>query len=216
MSAHADRKAAEHAQLLNGDDFRWPLYHECPEAWDRLNIFQWEWMSDLDPNVREWVRAKGKPISQERGVNPSGLLEACEEVAGVVQRKLHESASPLDMRAAVELWHFRLGYLNPLNYLGGQRLAKNVEARAAPNGQPLAICIGSNKRERVTSVRDGKTMQVTMQGYAGCLRTFPDLPFGPGRRWPRLCAACEPQRSNARNKEISELRRRVARSAATR
>ena len=224
MYSHTEKKAAERDPGLKGDESRWPLYEKCPEPWDRLNIFQWERMCDHDPDatvrdsvhaqlthqeeIRKWVCYWDKPISQLSGVNTSGLLEACEAAAAIVQGELHESSSPLDMWAAVELWHFRLGYLKALKYLGGNRLAKDIEANAAPNGQALTICIGSNKAERVMTVRGPRKMY----GYPGCWCVFPDLPFGPGNRWPRQCPKCEPQRSNAKNKAITELRRRAARS----
>lgn len=83
-----------------------------------------------------------------------------------------------------------------------------MEARVAPGGQPLAICLGSAKHEVVPTFIG----LLKMPGYIGCLRTFPDLPFGQGRRWPRLCPQCKPRRSNAKNKTIHELQRRVARS----
>jgi hypothetical protein len=166
----------------------------------------------LDEGYRSWVRREGKPISQEAGVNESGLREAVEKVATVVQRELHERPSPLTMSEAHELWTYRRTYLNALIYLDGNRLAKEIEAKAAPNGQPLAICLGStNLREQVMTLRG----PITMHGYGGCLRTFPDLPFGTGRRWPRLCPKCEPRRSNAKKKAISDLQRRVARSITT-
>ena len=151
-------------------------------------------------------------MSQERGVNTVGLLEACEEVAAVVQEELHTLPSPLTMDQAVELWHFRIGYLNALIHLDfdGHSLAKEIETKVAPNGQPLTICIGSNRRHLVETGRG----PMTMHGYTGCLRTFPDLPFGRGNRWPRLCPECEPRRSNDKNKAITALRRRVARSLA--
>ena len=116
------------------------------------------------------------------------------------------------MLEAIELWCFRHGYLNALLYLGGTRLAKEIEARVSPGSQPLAICLGSPKAEVVVTIRG----PVTMQGYVGCLRTFPDLPFGPGRRWPRLCDECEPQRSNAKAKAARALQRRVATSLGAR
>jgi hypothetical protein len=197
----------------NGDETPLRLYDRRPAGFDRLEIFYWEWISDRDPDVRAWVRRKRKPISQETGVNTSGLLEAAEEIATMVQRELHERSSPLTMDDAHELWNARRGYLTALIFLdgGGNRLAKDVEASVAPNGQPLAICLGStNRRDRVMTMRG----PLTLHGYVGCLRTFPDLPFGRGRRWPRLCPKCEPQRSNAKRKAITELQRRVAQSIA--
>ena len=128
--------------------------------------------------TRAWIRRKRKPVSQERGVNTVGLLEACEEIAAVVQEELHTLPSPLTMDQAVELWQLPAWLPERADppRLGGHRLAKEVEAKVAPNGQPLAICLGSNRRHQVETVRG----PMTMQGYCGCLRTFPDLPFGRG------------------------------------
>ena len=168
--------------MVNGDE-TWPLYSRCPDACDRLNVFQWEWIADSDHETRAWIRRKRKPVSQQRGVNAVGLLEACEEIAAVVQEELHTLPSPLTMDQAVELWHFRHGYLNALIYLGGHRLAKEVEAKVAPNGQPLAICLGSNRRHRVETVRG----PMTMQGYWGCLGRSPTFPSGVGIDGP-ACA----------------------------
>lgn len=208
VSAHVRSVAVEPEPRINGDETFLRLDERCPAAFNRLEVFFYEWNSDRDAGYREWVRRERKPISQDTGVNTSGLLEAVEEVAAIVQRELHERPSPLTMTEAFELWHLRRTYLNALIHVGGNRLAKEVEAKASPDGQPLAICLGStNLREQVVTVRG----PMTMHGYGGCLRTFPDLPFGPGRRWPRLCPKCEPQRSNARKKAISELQRRAAR-----
>jgi hypothetical protein len=106
-------------------------------------MFQWEWYSDRDAKDRAWVRSRGKRISVESGVNTAGLLEAAETVAAVVQHALHFCRSPIDPLESFDLWHARLGYLNPLIYLGGNELAKRIDAQAAPNGQPLTICVGS-------------------------------------------------------------------------
>jgi hypothetical protein len=67
---------------------------------------------------------------------------------------------------------------------------------------------GSESRHRVETVRG----PMTMQGYTGCLRAFPDIPYGRGRRWPRLFSTCEPRRSNDKNKAITALQRRVVQS----
>ena len=194
---HSEIVAPPRTPELNGDETRYGLYYECPEACDRLNVFQWEWISDRDHKLRKWVRDKKKPVSQKTGVNTDGLLEAATEVATIVQRELHGRPSPLELAAATELWHFRHGYLNALYYLdgNGSRLAKDVEARVSPGGKPLAICLGSNKREDVETV----VGPLPMAGYIGCLQTFPDIAYGPGRRWPRLCPECRSRRTNARN-----------------
>ena len=163
--AHCSMMCSSDSERENGDETRLSFYERCPAACDRLEIFYWEWVSDRNPErYRDWVRQMRKPISQAMGVNTSGLLEAAEEVAASVQRELHERPSPLTMLEADELWYWRRRYLNPLLYLGGggQRLAKEVEARAAPNGQPLAICLGStNRPERVMTVRG----PMTLHGY---------------------------------------------------
>jgi len=209
--AHTHREPDPIAERLNGDENAPRLYDRCPAAFARLEIFYYEWNSDLDESYRAWVRRIRKPISQKTGVNTTGLLEAAKEVAAIVQHELHELPSPLTPFEVHERWHWRRTYLNALIHHGGNQLAKEVEAGAAPNGEPLAICLGStNLRERVMTVRG----PITMYGYGGCGRTFPDLPFGRGRRWPRLCPKCALQRTNLKNKAIRELQRRVARSIA--
>lgn len=196
------------SEWLNGDEICEELYGLHPAAFDRLETFHWEWMADGDDFYRRFVRQMGKPISVEKGVSTAGLAAAAEEVARVVQRRLHARSSPLLMAEASVLWHARRRYLNALIYLRDTRLAKEVEAKAAPDNRPLAICLGSNKPGDVRTIRG----PVLMHGYVGCLSTFPDLPFGRGRRWPRLCPQCEPRRSNDKRRAISELQRRVARS----
>ena len=164
MTVHPSSELHTESPGENGDEF-WPLYSRCADACERLNIFQWEWTSDRYPEMRDWIRRKRKPVSQERGVNTVGLVEACEKIAAVVQEELHRLPSPLTMDQAVELWHFRLGYLNALIHLdfGGHSLAKEIEAKVAPNGQPLTICIGSNRRHQVETHRG----PMTMHGYMG-------------------------------------------------
>lgn len=202
---------------INGDETRPRLYDECPEAFDRLEIFQWEWISDRDADDRAWVQSHGKPVTVEHGVNEEdGLLEAAEVVAVVVQRALHERLSPLEPLESFELWDARVGYLNPLIYLGGNELAKNVDAQAAPNGQPLTICVGSSGdvHVEVDAWQGDLLTRHTLRGFGGCRRTFPDAPYGPGRRWPRWCPDCRSAKSNAKSAAKAELRRRVARAAA--
>jgi hypothetical protein len=205
--AHGETMAAPAAPRLNGDESRLRLSDRFPAAGYRLEIFFWEWHADRDPGWRTWVRKMGKPVSQATGVNTAGLLEAARAAAAVVQRELHEQPSPVTEPDVDELWYWRRTYLRALIHLGGNRLAKEVEASVAPHGQPLAICLGStDPGERVMTI-GGPTR---FYGYVGCLHTFPDLPYGRGRRWPRLCPACEPQRSNAKHKAITELQRRRA------
>ncbi len=203
---------AEAAQL-KGDEIA--VAGICPDACHRLEVFHWEWLGDLDAEDREWIRRKQKPVSQEIGVATDGLLEAAEEVATVVQRKLgefHDRAVPLTEQQAVELWHARLSYMNPLVYLGGNRLAKDVERHAAPSNEALTICVGSRKREAVTTLIG----EITMTGYVGCLRIFPDAEYGPGRRWPRLCPSCRCAKTNARNAKKRDLQKLAAHVAASR
>ena len=94
--------------------------------------------------------------------------------------------------------------------LGGNRLAKDVERRAAPNNEALAICVGSAKHEPVRTLIG----EFTMKGYVGCLRTFPDAASGPGRPWRRVCRSCSYARTNARNAAKGRLQKRAAHIAA--
>ena len=36
----------------------------------------------------------------------------------------------------------------------------------------------------------GQRQDVRLGGYGGCLHSFPDLPFRPGRMWPSWCKPC--------------------------
>lgn len=212
-SSHGQTVPSGGGQQTNGDEFRWPLYTHCPDAIDRLNIFYWEWIADTNEpvGIREWVKRKNHPVSVERGINDDGLFEAAETVAAEVQRELRTRSSPLEMSDAVELWLFRCGYLNALIHLGGNAFAKEVDARVARSGQPLTICVGSNKKIPVMAVLPpGQTRTYTLQGFGGCRRVFPDPPSGPGRRWPRWCPECRTRKSNARNAAEANLRRRIA------
>jgi hypothetical protein len=213
MHGHAARKAPSGRVRTNGDETRPLLYEQCPEAFDRLEIFQWEWYSDLDADDRAWVRHHGKPISVESGVNTVGLSEAAAAVAAVVQHALHQYRSPIEPLEQFDIWHARLGYLNALIYLGGNELAKRVDAEAAPNGRPLTICVGSTKHVPVEAWQGDRLTRHTLRGFGGCGRTFEDAPYGPGRRWPRWCPHCRSAKSNAKSAAVAELRRRVRRAA---
>ena len=194
------------------------LYEALPEACARLDVFQWEWLRefDVDPESgrrigAEWVEAKGKPVSCAHGVNREGLAEAAEEVARWVQAELHAYGDEsLGLGDATSLWYSRLGYQNALYWLGGDRRWKKVEERVAPGGQPLSICVGSNRPIKVLVMLHGKPSTETMHGYLGCLRTFPEEPYGRGRPWARWCPPCRSRKTNAKHRAITELRRRSA------
>ncbi len=121
----------------------WPLYSRCPDACDRLIIFQWEWTADSFPETRAWIRGKRKPVSLERGVNTVGLLEACEEIAAVVQEELHTLPPPLTMDQAVELWQLRRGYLNALIHLDGHVAPRRSRRRSLRTGNRLRSASGA-------------------------------------------------------------------------
>jgi hypothetical protein len=194
------------------------LFEASPGACDRLDVFRWEWVReyDRDPKTgqrvgKEWVEAKGKPVSCPEGINPEGLIEAAEEVAQWVQAELHaRGAEPLNLRDATSLWFARLSYQNPLYELGGDQLWKQIETGASPDAAPRSICVGSNKPIRVTAFHLGRPVVEVMHGYLGCLRTFPEAPYGRGRPWARWCPSCRSRKNNAKNKAIRELRRRMA------
>ena len=213
VSVHSDSSfASAEASRINGDETRPRLYDECPEDFDRLEVFQWEWISDRDAHHRAWVQSHGKPVTVEHGVYEEGLREAAEVVAAVVQLALLERPSPLEPLELFELWGARLGYLNPLIFLGGHALAKQVDAQAAPNGKPLTICVGSSNDVHVEAWQGDRLTHHTLRGFGGCGHTFPDAPYAPGRMWPRWCPDCRRAKTNAKNAAIAELRRRVARA----
>lgn len=211
---HAASKAAVARVRINGDESRRRVCDRCPTALGRLDVFYWEWISARDKDAQAWVRAKKKPITVETGVNEQGLHEAAEEVLRCVQQDLHEfhaHREPLAMDMnTIALWKARVIAITALDWMGGQQFAKEVEAQVSLGEQPLALCVGSTKREPVTIYSHGRFREIKMAGYIGCLRTFPDPPYGPGRRWPRLCPDCRVRRSNAKSRAKNELRRRTA------
>lgn len=195
-----------------------------PDACARLNVFQWEWEREYDveydADSDTWlligagfVEAKGKPVSCPQGVNKEGLAEAAENVARWVQAELHTYGNePLELRDVWDLWNLRLGYQNALYWLDGNcdRLWKEVESRVAPGGVALSICVGSNKRIGVPVFFHGKPLVETMHGYLGCLRTFPEAPYGRGRPWSRWCPQCRSRKTNAKRRAITAFQRRIA------
>jgi hypothetical protein len=154
-------------------------------------------------------------VTCDSDINRDGLPEAANDLLGSVQRRLyryHDASEPLEVvgdSGVVILDGARFTALRALVLLGGTRLAKDVEASVAPNGQPLAICVGSTTREQVQVYFRGRLEEWPMSGYLGCLHTFPDAPFGPGRRWPRQCSRCRPRRTNHRKAAQAALRRRA-------
>ena len=200
-----------------GDDRRAGarLLEALPEACARLEVFQWEWVRAFDDGGREWVEAKGKPVScPYPGVNEEGLADAAIEVARWVQVELRaRGEKPLELGDAIDLWMLRLGYVNALYWLDGDsdELWKAVEAEVAPKGgAPLSICIGSDRRIGVQVLLHGRPRLETMYGYRGCLRTFPVKPHGRGRPWATWCPDCRPRKSNQKQKAITEFQRRTA------
>ena len=204
----------------NGDDssaLRNQLRNRHSAACDRLNVFRWEWVSESDTNPetgshvgREWVQAKGHPVSDPDRVNRSGLQEAAEEIAGWLQQELHaRRPGPLTLGETTVLWGWRIMYLNALWYLDGHRLAKTVETQISPNQEPLSICVGSNLPTPVTVFLDDRPQKFTMHGWQGCLKPFPETPYGRGRQWARWCPECRPAKSNAKQAAIRKLQRRA-------
>jgi len=206
------------------------VMNEVPaDAYELLMRFQWARLAMDGPDEAKWVEAKGKatlPRSEWR----SGPLEAsAREFAGYVQGELRKRAEPLERGEALELDVLRHLYLLALYELGrgSWRLAKSVEADAA-GGQALAICLGTwggtdarppdelddgtldPKRAVIAVDRRGRAHAMKLGAYGGCLRTFPDPPYGSGRKWPSWCPECRPKKSNAKNKAIADLRRDMA------
>lgn len=200
----------------------------CPGAWARLDVLRWDrvadeafldwgWGSDRDAAerealAREWLDVRGWPVSAGRDVDEDGLLEAATEAAGCLQAVLHELGGRTDLGWAIMLHHLRWKYLAALQRRGGNRLAKRVERDVAPNGQPLAICVGGQSDRRIALVTSsGRTWTQTLGHVGGCGRTFPDLPFGPGKRWPTWCPGrCADAKSNAAARAETELKLRAA------
>jgi hypothetical protein len=219
-SDHLPSVARGERPVENGDDssaLRTELQTRHGAACDRLIVFQWEWVSesDIDPETgrrvgREWVEAKGHHVSDPDRVNLSGLQEAAEEIAGWLQRELHaRRPGPLTLGETSVLWGWRVMYLNALYYRGGHRLAKTVEARVSPNQEPLSICVGSNRRAPVTVFLHGRPQEFPLHGWQGCLKPFPETPYGRGRQWARWCPECRGAKSNAKQAAIRRLRRRA-------
>ena len=154
LSVHSDKSSvlAAEAPLINGDETRPRLYDQCPEAFDRLEIFQWEWYSDRDANDRAWVRSRGMPISVEEGVNEDGLLEAAQTVATVVQHALHHCRSPIEPLERFDLWHARLGYLTrPSTSTSGGTSSPSASTLRLPqtvNHSPSVSAVRTTSRSR--------------------------------------------------------------------
>ena len=197
VSAHGVTVAPSEGQQVNADE----KPADVLAAWHRLDRFRREWLGKEEPKLSggTWFGALN--------IDDSGLLEAAETVAEHVQRRMHALPSPLELDEAVDLWTGRRWALQALIVVGGgeNALAKQVEARVSPGGQPLAICLGSAKVHQVQTIAG----IVPMHGYQGCLRTFPDPPAGRGKRWPRLCPECRRAQSNALAAAKNELRRHV-------
>jgi hypothetical protein len=197
----------------------------APEAFELLMRFQWECVRRNEPGGAKWVEFHGWPTLDHSEWHDGSLEAAAVEVARCVQGEMHRRPMPLHRGEALELAGARQLYLLALYELGGGtwRLAKETEARVAPGGRPLAMCLGTwgasvvNKKDGtggrtiVTGLdRWGRTHRVALGGYGGCLRTFPDRPYGPGNIWPTWCGACAPGKSNAKAAAITELRRRLS------
>ena len=232
LNAHGTSRARAKSRSLNRDDYlrlHREVYDRCPAAWDRLDVFRWDlvadkafldwgWGSDEDSlgreiRAREWIRVRRWPVSPGQTVDDAGLLEAAREAALAVQVTLHELDTPTDVGWAIGLQHRRWLYLTALHDLGGNRLAKKIEWEVAPYGQPLAVCVGGMSDKRVvTTSSTGRERTYTLGSVRGCGRTFNDLPYGRGRRWPTWCPACARAKSNAASRAETALKARVAAS----
>jgi hypothetical protein len=174
--------------------------------------FQWEYVRYTIENGAEWVAVRRHTVCAA-GVDREGLAEAAEAVLRAIQAELHRGTEPLD-----RLWALSLdsaGHLArlALYHLGGDTWtrAKELEARAAAPGGPLAICLGSSTRESVTvRTGSGRTLSLPLGMYGGCLRTFPSNPAA--KHWPaRWCDECRRLRqTNERKKAVTRLKRRAA------
>ena len=153
---------------------------------------------------RKWVAVRRHTVCAA-GVDREGPAEAAEAVLRAIQAELHRATEPLD-----RLWALSLdnaGHLARLAlYHPGRRhpdAREEVEARAAAPGGPLAICLGSSTRERVTvRTGSGRTLRLPLGAYGGCLRTFPSNPAA--KHWPaRWCDECRRLRqTNERKKAV--------------
>jgi len=141
-----------------------------------------------------------------------------------VQARIHCGPEPFDRKEAVLLDLARGLYLLALYELDHRnwQLAKQVESEVAPGGQARVICLGAfggndyprlpdtGARTIVSAVDHlGRYQEMRLGGYGGCLRSFPDLPFRPGRMWPSWCKTCGAAKSNAKQKAITEKKRRI-------
>ena len=163
--------------------------------------FQWEYVRYTVEDGAEWVAVREHDVCAA-GIDKEGLWDAAETVIRAIQAELRQATEPLD-----RLWAMQLdiaGHLArlALYHLSGDtwQRAKEVEARAAAPNVPLAICLGSSSRERITvRTGSGRTLSLPLGMYGGCLRTFPSN--HAAKHWPArwsMSAAASVKRTSAR------------------
>ena len=215
---------------LNGDGRR--PSELAPEAYRLLEAFQWEWVRVYEHGDNEslgewdaagWLEPTSTPRSPstngatvDDGKRPRRSQPRCRRgfIAGRSPSTGRKRSSST-LREASTLALYELDHRN-------WQLAKQVESEVAPGGQARVICLGAfggndyprlpdtGARTIVSAVDHlGRYQEMRLGGYGGCLRSFPDLPFRPGRMWPSWCKTCGAAKSNAKQKAITEKKRRI-------
>jgi hypothetical protein len=235
---HATNGRGREGAALNGDGSR--PSDLAPDAYRLLEAFRWEWVRNWqdgdDESLGEWDTVGWLEVHQHQTLpvhqwRDGRLRGAAEELAACVQARIHGGPEPFDRLEAILLDVARGLYLLALYELDHRkwRLAKQVESEVAPGGQARYICLGtfggndypklagSGALTIVSEVDHlGRRQDVRLGGYGGCLHSFPDLPFRPGRMWPSWCKTCGAAKSNAKQKAITEKKRSIREGPRTR
>lgn len=89
---------------------------------------------------------------------------------------------------------------------GSNRLAKEAQL-AASEGEPLTVCVGTLKKNRV-SWYDGERMEISRR--YGCGVVFPDSKSISGRVWSTTCPECRSKVRDRSRATVSATRKRLA------
>ena len=178
--------------------------------------------ASTSPEVGSGSRCGGWRSSRLTNGARGNFAVAAHDAATAIQHELQRVDAALDRLRAIMLDGARHLYLLALYELDERRwrLAKDVERDVAPDGQPLAICLGAwggsavrtkegTGSRTMVEVVDylGRFRRRQLGGYGGCLKTFPDAPYSRGNCWPCWCDVCEKSKSNAKAAAITALRR---------
>lgn len=150
------------------------LGSRCPRAQARIFIYSVELRDGRIPTI-------------------DGLGHAAQVVTACIHQVLLESASPLELGTAQELWNAKRWAMRALveTSRGSKIRAKEVEMRLTGE-RPLTICMGSPKPVVVDT--ELGSLDVPMLGL-GCRCVYPDSTrITGGRMWRFWCKTCDKNR----------------------